>query len=265
MRRYWESLYGDLVRSLGTLNQDQHFNLIKRGRPGIEGFEDTTSLLDFLADKGGGPERKDRNDLIYAELVSLARSGGAHAELSRVLLWLGLWPGLDAIYRRNFKFHLGETDELVSELGAHFMRCVEHADLAQINWVAATLLKNTQRQLREARLKTVAHDSVLDPLPEHDAAIDPETELKPPPESIFNLPPGMDSDTAIERLRALVRDLVKDQSKHPDLDAELVIRVAIMGEDGREAGRNLGLTGDQGRKRYQRAIRRLRAAITRNL
>jgi RNA polymerase sigma-70 factor (ECF subfamily) len=247
------------------LNQDKNFNLIKSGRPGIEGFEDTTSLLDFLADSSGGPDRKDRKDLIYAELVCLARSGGAHAELSRVLLWLGLWPGLDAIYRRNFKFHLGETDELVSELGAHFMRCVEHADLAQINWVAATLLKNTQRQLREARLKTVAHDSVLDPLPEHDAAIDPETELKPPPESIFNLPPGMDSDTAIERLRALVRDLVKDQSKHPDLDAELVIRVAIMGEDGREAGRNLGLTGDQGRKRYQRAIRRLRAAITRNL
>ena len=81
MRRYWESLYGDLVRSLGTLNQDKNFNLIKRSRPGLEIFEDTTSLLDFLADKDVGPSEKDRKDLIYAELVCIhLRSSPGAAE-----------------------------------------------------------------------------------------------------------------------------------------------------------------------------------------
>ena len=258
MRIRWEALHESLNRSLLTLEQDKHFNTIKRSRPRLKGFEDTASLLNFFADPKADLDRKD---LIYADLVQLARSDGDEAEMSRTLLWLGLWPGLDGIYRRNVKFHHGQPEELVSALGAHFMRCVEKADLTRIDRVAATLLRNTQRQLREERMRRLEHDNVLDPLPEHDEPINPEREIARPGESYFGLPPGIDTDESITRLRRLIQQMVQGRSTNPDLDAELVIRVAILGEDGREAGRNLGLTGDQGRKRYQRAISRVREAI----
>lgn len=44
-------------------------------------------------------------------------------------------------------------------------------------------------------------------------------------------------------------------------DADLVIGAVLYGENHRELGGRLGLTHENARKRYQRAVKRLRAEL----
>lgn len=261
MRAAWEALKRSLVRSVGTLGAKSQFEEMKRRRRPLRRFADAGELLTYLNAAGGDLDEKDA---IYAALVEAVQERGAGAELAAALVWLGLWPGLDAVYRRRLRDFIAEPEALVSEIGARFTATVHGADLGQIRRVAATLVRNVERDVREERKRAWAEQRRRADLPQ-EWDHDPDDEdwtgddrralvsplLRTRGVSELGQPPRIDPEEDVEALRALLTRLVGG-------DADLVLGATVYGLSQREVGERLGLSHDAARKRFQRAIERIR-------
>ncbi|HHH31714.1 MAG TPA: hypothetical protein ENK57_25655 [Polyangiaceae bacterium] len=259
MRTQWEALHRDLVRSVNTLTARKSFERVRQTRRALRRFTAPGVLIEHLH-RGDDRDEKDR---IYAALVELLQAGGDEAEVASTLLWLGLWPALDAIYRRRLRHFLNEPEALVSEIGARFTRVIHRADLRRINRVAATLTRNVNRDIGDALKRAWAEQARRADLPREDLDDDHEgstgdrrrarrsERLRTRGVSDLGLPPSLDPDDDVRALRTVLVEIVGG-------DAELVIGVAIHGESQRELGQRLGLSHEATRKRYQRAVARIR-------
>lgn len=250
MRAQWESLHAGLVRSVRSLKHGVLFDRLREQHKALGRFADATSLLAYLTSRDGDLDEKD---VIYASLVASAQARGVTSELAIAILMLGLWPGLDAIYRRCFHLFDGDAAdvaaELASELSVRFTMIVGSADLTQINRVAATLIMNTKREVVEGRRRVWKDDAHHGELPEDDAFVDGAAAAREP--SDLGMAPGHSAD---EERTAICRCLTAVVGR----DAELVIAVVIDGENQREAGERLGLNHETARKRFQTAMGRIR-------
>jgi RNA polymerase sigma-70 factor (ECF subfamily) len=128
MRANWEALKRSFVRSIGTLGAKSQFEEMKKYRKPLRRFDDASALLTYLNTIGGDLDEKDA---IYAALVEAIQARGDGSKLATALIWLGLWPGLDHIYRRRQRYFFDEPEALVSEIGARFTAVVQRADLSQ--------------------------------------------------------------------------------------------------------------------------------------
>ena len=165
MRAVWQALRSDLMRSIDTLKARRQFEVVKQNRPELQRFADVSSLLDYLHCKADDLDDKDR---ILAALVRSVHAGGAEAEVSKAILWLALWPGLDALYRRLWRHFRDAHEDLVSEIAVHFFLVVHRADLTRIRRVAATLLRNVERDVRSILRRSREEQARLVELPDHD-------------------------------------------------------------------------------------------------
>ncbi len=261
MRVTWEALKESLVRSIGTLGARKQYEAMRARRRVPQRFADAGALLAYLNEPGGDLDEKDD---IYGVLIDATRARGVDAELAVALIWLGLWPGLDAVYRRRLRDFIKKPDELVSEIGTRFIAFVQGADLDRINRVAATLVLNVERDVFEGLKRKWADEARrADLTPEDDDDQDDDDtgdrrEARASPvlrtggESVLGQPPRLDPDEDVRALRDILADIVGD-------DADLVIGAAVYGESQREVGERLGLSHDAARKRFQRAMARIRA------
>ena len=147
MRASWEALHAGLDRSVRTLQADQAFQQAKQHAPALAGFDEPKKLVAHLTSKAGDLDEKDR---ILGTLVTLVQRR-EHHEVASALLWLGLWPGLDAVYRRRLRHFRDQPDELVAELAEAFTALVERLDLTAVHRVAATLVRSTERDVMDHR------------------------------------------------------------------------------------------------------------------
>jgi len=246
MRAHWEALHAGLVRSVRSLKHGLLFDRLRERHEALGRFADATSLLAHLTSRDGDLDEKD---LIYASLVESAQARSATGELAIAILMLGLWPGLDAIYRRCFHLFDGEeaAAELTSEISAQLAAVVDRANLTQIRRVAATLVLNTKREIIDARHRLWKGDALYDELPEDDQLVDAGASAQCGP-SDLGIVPGHSADEEREAMRRWLEDLV-------GRDAALVIAVVIDGENQREAGERLDLNHETARKRFQTAMR----------
>ena len=262
MRACWEALHLSLVHSVDTLEAHQQFNDEKRRRPELRPFESPGELLDFFADGDGDHDQKDR---IYAWLVETVQAQEESATLAMALLFLGLWPALDRLYRRHLhhhpdiyrwhkKRHDDDPDKLVSEIWACFTTAVHRAELGRIRRVAVTLVKNTRRTIWDAQKRVWAEHDRSAELPADDALPGPESRCSAGTPSDLGVLPWMTADEEIERLRAVITEVV-------GADADLVIGKEIYGVTQLEMAEQLGISHAAARKRFQRAIKRLRAGL----
>jgi DNA-directed RNA polymerase specialized sigma24 family protein len=159
------------------------------------------------------------------------------------LLLLALWPGLDAIRRRSIWRRLGTADEIASDVLARTTEAVRSLDLGRVNWIAATVLRNVERDMIRVRQRDQAREHLA-------SGADPDEVADSGDSGI--------GATGYARLNGAVRKLLGD-------DALLVIRVAIEGFSQAEVAVELGLTEAAARKRYQRAMRRLNCQSALNL
>jgi RNA polymerase sigma-70 factor (ECF subfamily) len=106
-----------------------------------------------------------------------------------------------------------------------------------VNWIAATVLKNVERDVRRAFYREAKRQNLQVPfdLDQHGGIFEPT-----------------DPDLVPAKLLAELTNLI-------GVDAGLVIRVVIDGFTQAEAGKALNLSEPAARKRFQRAIKRLRA------
>lgn len=222
-----------MVHSASTLQFQRSFDTIRRARSALARFRDPTALLDTLHRGSGNPEDKN---LILSALVEVAQGDGAASDCSLTLLLLALWPGLDAIRRRSLWRRLGTADEIASDVLARTTEAFRGLDPGRVNWITATVLRNVERDMIRARKRDQAREYLS-------SGADPDEVADSGVSGI--------GDAGYTRLKNAVRNLLAD-------DALLVIRVAIEGFSQAETAVELGLTDAAARKRYQRAMRRLR-------
>jgi RNA polymerase sigma-70 factor (ECF subfamily) len=231
----WHEIRDHLRLSSSTLNFQRNFEALRRTSKPLAHFADPAALLDTLQVGSRGPDEKNR---ILVALVRAAQSGGAVSDCVLTLMLLALWPGLDAVRRRSIWRRVGAGDEVASEILARASEAIRCLDLQRVNWIAATILRNIERDLIRTRQREDRHQNQL-------TDADPD-EIPSDGEAPANASPAL-----------LHRDLVRIVGK----DSDLVIRVAVDGFSQSEVATELGLSEAATRKRYQRATRRLRDAL----
>lgn len=247
MRACWRALHESLARSVRTLEAGRQFEEAKKRRSVLARFEDPISLLVHLTRRDGNLDEKDA---IYAALVEAVQARGDDAALAMSLLWLGLWPALDAIFRRRQRHFSGPGENVVSEIADCFTSLVRRLDLSRVTRVAATLARGTDRDIGQARRRAWAEAARRVDLTEDDIAADDE-EAGCGRSSELGLPPGLSGEQQVEAIRAWLVKIIPG-------DAEFVIAAVIHGENQRQLADRLGITHEAARKRFQRALDRLR-------
>jgi len=227
------------MQSSSTLGFQREFSTICRSHDNLAGYHDPAAVLDALH---CGSDEYVKKNRILTSLVVTAQSNRAGSDCVLTLMLLALWPGLDAVMRRSKRRRLGYADELPSEILARATEAVRCLDLGRVNWIAATILRNVERDIMRAHQREVGRQG------QH-ADIDPDEVSI----GVF----VRESTTSPERLEAEVASII-------GVDARLVFRVAVDGFSQTEVAVELGLSEAATRKRYQRATRRLRDAMQKN-
>jgi len=262
----WEALRKSLVQSCTNLDAVTKFKKLKLN-PVLGRFAEPVALLDLITARNGDAAE---NDQIYAVLVEAAQAGGDTANLARSLLWLGLWIGLDAIYRRRLKHFPENSKELASEISRHFLEALKRADLACIERISATLILNTDRLLMAQLSRGWSHDNRLGETRREVAAArqrhqQPHVGLlqelalvsstvEPREPSAFGISSSATPDEQVVALRAHAVRLV-------GLDGELLVDVEVEGEPQSEIADRLGLPAPTIRQRVHRARARLQERL----
>ncbi|MFW8636602.1 RNA polymerase sigma factor [Cribrihabitans pelagius] len=232
----WHEIRDHLMQSSSNLHFQRSFDAVRREQAALSAFRDPAALLDGLHRTPGDHGQKN---VILTALVRAAQADGPASDCALTLLLLALWPGLDAIRCRSIWRRLGTADEVASDVLARTTVSVRSLDLGRVNWIAATVLRNVERDMIRVRQRDTAREHLA-------SGADPDEVADSGDSGI--------GATGYARLNDAVRKLLGD-------DALLVIRVAIEGFSQAEAGAELGLTEAAARKRHQRAMRRLHAAL----
>ena len=232
----WHEIRDHLMQSSSNLHFQRSFDAVRRAQAALAPFRDPAALLDGLHRTPGDPARKN---LILSALVRAAQGDGPASDCALTLLLLALWPGLDAIRRRSIWRRIGTADEIASDVLARTTEAVRSLDLGCVNRIAATILRNVERDMIRARQRDAARESLA-------SDIEPD---------------DVPTDQAGRQPAAEDAHLQDDLRKLIGADALLVIRVAIEGFSQAEVAVELGLTEAAARKRYQRAMRRLHDAL----
>lgn len=248
----WHSLHDDLMRSIDTISFKKKFDAARQSSPPLQRFLDHYALLDHLHTPVGDLDAKDR---LIASMVMEAQCSGPSTDAATVLLWLALWPGLDAVYRRLLRHFAKAPDELVSEISDRFMVVLHRFDGSRVRRVAATILRNTERLIRQELWSEWQRAGRTDPASDEDLARHAFGRQHGRPETKFGFPPGTDSENAPAVLCTVLAPIIGAE------DAELVIAVAVLGELQNEAAARLAIKPCAARKRYQRAVARLRTCL----
>ena len=232
----WHAIRDHLMHSSSNLHFQRSFDAVRREQAALAAFGDPAALLDGLHRTPGDPARKN---VILSALVEAAQGDGPASDCALTLLLLALWPGLDAIRRRSIWRRIGTSDEIAADILCRTTEAIRGLDLQRVNWIAATVLRNVERDMIRARQRDQTREHLA-------SSADPDEVADSGDSGI--------GAAGYARLNGAVRKLLGD-------DALLVIRVAIEGFSQAEAAVELGLTEAAARKRYQRAIRRLHDAL----
>ncbi len=253
----WDALHEQLVRSTQTLRFQKHFEAMRQRRKSLAPFVDPAALLDYLTDPlralDQEPDKQkreearaaalDNKDLIYGDLIREEHARTPQSQPATTLITLGLWPGLDSTRSGLLKYFPHEEPELTARLIAQFQRHVAMANLDRMKRVAATLVMNTRRDVRNAREVELSIGGRNLPLENENgeagaASVEP---VEPP-------------DDKEPKLADKIRQAI-------GADTELVLLVLVEEISIREACDLLELPFETGKKRYQRALKRLRSAL----
>ena len=243
MRAGWEALHAGLAHSACTLKFARIFGEMKGRHPVLGRFADVCALLSYLTTRQGDLDEKDS---IYALLLERVQARGNDAEVAMSLLWLGLWPALDAIFRRRLRWVSDSPDELVSELAYCFVTVTGSVNLARLHRVAATLTRSTERDLVQSRQRVWEEQKRSADLP-HELAepvVHPEI-------SALHTRPSFEPEKEVVALYDWLAHVV-------GRDADLVLGVVVLGESQLQAAQRLSIDHGVARKRLERALCRLR-------
>lgn len=258
MRSEWEALHRGLVQSIGTKEAERNFKTIKRTFAVLEKFESPEALVAHLASTGGDLDEKDR---ALTALVLSARADDV-ARLATALLLLGLWPGLDAAFGRRVRFRRREPGEVAADLISCFTNQVRRLDPTRVHRVAATLVRNTERDVmrasvRESRRRARMPDVSIEVAEE--MTTDPSicAELRDTARTLASVCPVSEGATIDEKVAALRSWL----SALIGAEANLVVDAVLLNRSRQDLAAELRIDQRAARKRLSRALRRIRRIL----
>nr|WP_253894530.1 sigma-70 family RNA polymerase sigma factor [Myxococcus xanthus] len=240
VRRCWNRLHEELGVSIRTAEAQRAYRLLRRNWAALTDFEQPEALVAFLTAREGDSHVKDA---VLAGLVTLVQMR-AESGFFTALLWLGVWPGLDGVYRRCLRRLRVSPAEVVSATAASFLGLVTRVNLSSVQRVAATLVLGTERDVLKALSKE--RGAELHGVLAASGSGEPQLDLPTPSVSLV-----LSFESEVEELRAWLRPLVGE-------DTELLVSVLLYEEGYVEVGTSLGLAPAAVRKRVQRALGRLR-------
>lgn len=246
MRSCWEALHAGLKQSIDAQEAEQAFEELREGAEALARFAGPLTVVEYLAHDGGDLDEKDQ---ILAVLVEGARRGSTK-RLAQALLLLCLWPGLDSIFRRRLHLFIDRSNDFGGELIDRFVGQVRRIDLRGVSRLAATLIRNTEREVVEARMRELtdaARTGVLSPNIAGDPSPDEGT-------SPFGIPSNQSDEDTIAAIRTWLEGAI-------GRDAELVVDAVIHRRNRRELADARGISNVALRKRLERALLRARHAL----
>jgi RNA polymerase sigma-70 factor (ECF subfamily) len=234
------------MRAIEDRDAIEAFPELRTRRGVFAPFGAPRSVVACLAHQGGDFDHKD---LVLRALVEEVQQGAA-PRLAYSLLLLCLWPGLDAAFRRRLHLFRRQPEDLTVELIDRFTTEVSRLDLDRVTRVAATLVRNTEREVvvwRCRELRVAARSRALSP--EVAVAGPAEPYLSP-----FGLNVCDSDDDSIRTIRCWLERAI-------GRDADLLVQVVVHGRSRSELAAVLGTSRDTLDKRVQRALGRARRAL----
>jgi DNA-directed RNA polymerase specialized sigma24 family protein len=229
VRGRWTAIQESLADSIRTSQAEQTYRDVARRWPALQHFDGPGALVAYL--RALGRSLREKN-LVYRALVEMVQEGGAAGDLAVPLLWLGLGPALRNVVRRRRHLFQAEQDA-VAEVNYRFLRLIRSLDLGKVSRIAATLVRGTDRDVRDFRMRALRTAGLHDELRQHHGVIQ------------------TDENQGVVRVQAWLEGVIGE-------DADLVLGVVLYGLSQIESGRRLGLSSSSARKRYQRAMAALR-------
>jgi len=226
-----------------TLRAAKYFQAFREDEPLLARFRGSTDLIAYFHGDGD----LDDKDRLYAALVRLAQGQHCSARLAHALLRYGMWPGLDHVYRRHLQQFGTDSAELTEAISVAFTTVVGRMDLSRVHRVAATLVRSTQRETtdewRRATRERARVAGSIGPMVASRAGAQGD--------SGDGQPTGLSFAGELAVLRSRLDSIV-------GVDAGLVLAVLVLDYDQHEVATQLGLSYDASRKRFQRALVRIR-------
>jgi hypothetical protein len=252
MRSTWEALHAGLMRSLEGPEAVRSFEDLQARTVALSRFRSPVATAAFLAHEGSDLREKDQ---ILRGLVREVHDKGPARRIAHVFLLLGLWPGLDAVFRRRRRLFRGEVQDIETEIVDQFTAQVQRIPLQRVVCLAATLVLNTEREIvdariRERRFATSCDTAALEALP----APPPVEQPAPSP---FGLPGSQSDAQDVAALRGWLEPVV-------GRDLDLVVETVLHGKSRLAVATAMGISHAAARKRLERALARARQAFLLN-
>lgn len=236
MRASWSALHLSITRILNRSSSDAEFQMMRQDHPDLAPFASIESLMEHQHTHGGDPTARFR---VVSALVAAAQSDRRYRSTAHLSVIVALWPGLDAVFWRLCRGFPAACHDLPAELLARIGEAILAIDLNKVTAVVATLLRNVERDIRRHLIAARVIDQTL--LPIDDPAVEASVAELAVPTSVGKT----DITDFLEGLTPKER--------------QLLLRVFVVGETQEEVGLAIGLKPDAARKRYQRALAKLRA------
>lgn len=249
----WESLFQVHERAFEKPEMDRWYARIRMSDPALAPIDNVGNLRQILKPSAADP---DRQDALLAAMIGMVQRGGTDGRFAEAVLWVAFRPALEGVYRRWVRwFHRGRIDELVSHVAAVFVRQIHESDLSGIKRVAGTVSANVARDVMRLVTRGWVDDRRWSELPDEEQTgswgvlIPAERFMHEPEwcESLLGVPLGLSTDQEIEFLRARLSEMVGQA------DANLLVDIAVLGENQRLLAEATGRGYEDIRYRYRRA------------
>jgi DNA-directed RNA polymerase specialized sigma24 family protein len=236
MRASWSAIQVSFTSVLNRTSAETAFTAMFQFHPELARFPSIAAVMEHQ--HSAMTDAAIRFGVIRI-LVAAAQSDQAFRSTAQIMVIVALWPGLDTVYWRLWRGFPNARSDLAAEIIARLAEAIATLDLKRVSSVTATLLRNLERDVRRYLVRARQTAGAI--LPISDPAIEAQTTLlswhgNPEPR--------------------LLDDCLVDLGPR---DANLLTRVFLVGETQEEAGRALGLGAAAARKRFQRALRKLRS------
>lgn len=252
MRSHWEALHAGLMRSIEGCEAFRSFRKLQARRQALARFDGPAATVAFLVHEGSDLRARDR---VFRGLVEEIQEKGPARRIAHVLLLLGLWPGLDAVFRRRRHFFRSDVTELETEIVDQFTAQVQRIRLQRVACLAATLVMNTEREIVDARIRERSFAASCEAVTPEALAAPPPSE--PPPPSLFGLPSDQSDADDVAALRRWLAPVV-------GRDLDLVVETVLHGKSRLQVATAMGISHAAARKRLERALARARQAFLLN-
>ena len=232
MRTSWSAFHLQFMNLCHRQSAERLFDQMRARHPALARAPCIDALLERQHNSIDAPAHCHA---VVRALAVEAQATGPAADLATTILILALWPGLDAVRHRVWRDWPDERHDLTDNILGQIAIGIGRLDLASVERLAATLIMNTERDLRRAFLDRKCQRRIELPM------YDDLQPLAPPVRD----DDAMDFGTWRSRLLPVL-----------GRDTGLFLRIMVLGETQAQAAAALGLSHDAARKRHQRAMKK---------